>query len=185
MEHISDVLQDEAEKLDAKAEPGEKKRFFSVSLKKLIILSVLTFGLYQVYWFYKHHRAIKGKEEHSVVSFGKSLFAIFFCFKLFRKVLKEAKEKGYPIKNESIILAIVFIALWFVGTGGGVATYSLWSLLSFIPLTYVQHAADFVNKHHDEKHIPEGSWHWGEISSAIMGGLALCIMFAQAFVPIF
>lgn len=183
MEHIADAVSAEAEKFKSSTLPEKKKLpHFSISLKKLVIFSIVTFGLYQLYWFYKQHRAAAKRDERPVVSLGKSLLAIFFCFQLFNKILKDAKAKGYSIKNESVLLGIMFIVLWLIGTGGGVAVYSLWSLFSVIPLAYVQHAADFLNKHHDAEHTVEKTWSAHEIAASILGGIVLLSMFAQSFV---
>jgi hypothetical protein len=37
----------------------EKLQFFTTTIRKLIILSICTFNIYSLYWFYKHWQAQK------------------------------------------------------------------------------------------------------------------------------
>ena len=40
--------------------------FFAVSLLKLTVLSLCTFGVYELFWFYRNWRLIKLREEPAI-----------------------------------------------------------------------------------------------------------------------
>jgi hypothetical protein len=47
--------------------------FFAVSPIKMVVLSVCTFGIYQIYWFYKHWVLIKERSEPLIVPWARAL----------------------------------------------------------------------------------------------------------------
>jgi hypothetical protein len=63
--------------------PPERKRyFFDVSILKLVVMSTVTFNLYQIYWFYKNWRLAKERGEN-VIPLLRTLFAVLFAYSLF------------------------------------------------------------------------------------------------------
>lgn len=74
---------------------GTKINFFVVSGWRLLIMSVLTLGLYEVYWFYKNWKAVEaatGRKQHAVLS---AIFAPLFSYNLFLEVKKAADDTNY------------------------------------------------------------------------------------------
>ena len=41
-------------------------RYYPVSTTKLVVLSILTGGLYEIYWFYKNWKWIKQRDGSSI-----------------------------------------------------------------------------------------------------------------------
>ena len=60
--------------------------FFAVSLPKLAIMSIFSFGLYQVYWFYRNWQLIEKREGRDFALMARALFSVFFCYRLFARV---------------------------------------------------------------------------------------------------
>ena len=60
--------------------------FFPVSTLKLFVLSICTFGFYEVYWFYKNWQLIKDREQSSIVPVLRALFSVLFCYALFARI---------------------------------------------------------------------------------------------------
>ncbi len=60
----SDITKEEAKPL-----------FFPVSITKLIILSICTIGIYEVYWFYKNWEIIKQREYSKISPFWRAIFS--------------------------------------------------------------------------------------------------------------
>lgn len=66
-----------------------------VSLDKFIILSILSFGLYEIWWIYKAWLFFKQKENIDIIPTLRAIFSIFFLYGLLKKILFFAQEKGY------------------------------------------------------------------------------------------
>lgn len=60
--------------------------FFPVAVKKFVVLSIFTFGVYQFYWFYKNWRLVRERERTDISPFWRTFFAYFFCYALFKRV---------------------------------------------------------------------------------------------------
>ncbi len=66
-----------------------------ISLNKFIILSIASFGLYEIWWMYKAWRFYQQKEQSNIMPAARAIFTIFFLHSLFKKTFEFAKEKGY------------------------------------------------------------------------------------------
>jgi hypothetical protein len=66
-----------------------------ISLNKFIFLSIISFGLYEIWWTYKAWRFYKQKDGLDIMPAARALFGIFFTASLFREVLDHAEKEGY------------------------------------------------------------------------------------------
>lgn len=60
--------------------------FFAVSLLKLVVLSICTFGIYELYWFYKNWLLIKDREASAISPALRAVFAVFFCYQCLARI---------------------------------------------------------------------------------------------------
>jgi hypothetical protein len=68
--------------------------FYPIALRKFIPLSLLTAGLYAVYWIYRNWRWMKFVQQKPIAPFWRSLFSMFTSFSLFR-AMSEVEPQGY------------------------------------------------------------------------------------------
>jgi len=66
--------------------------YFPVSPLKLTVMSVCTFGVYELYWFYKNWCLIKEREKLDIKPFWRALFGVFFCYSCFEKIRTTAQS---------------------------------------------------------------------------------------------
>lgn len=59
--------------------------FVAVSITKLVVMSLCTFGLYEVWWFYRNWRLARERGV-DVWPVPRALFAVFFVYALFRAI---------------------------------------------------------------------------------------------------
>jgi len=85
--------------------------FFPTSQLKLAVLYLVTFGLYPVYWFYKHWTLQKKRSGENMIPMLRALFYIFFTHSLFRRISESAKEKNIKITFNASLLATIFVIL--------------------------------------------------------------------------
>ena len=82
-----------------------------ISLNKFIFLSIISFGLYEIWWIYKTWRFFNQKEKLNINSALRTIFSIFFLISLFNKILRFAKEKGYCNNFPSVLLFVGYILI--------------------------------------------------------------------------
>lgn len=77
-------------------EPSDQPPFFPVAVGKLVFLSLATFGLYEIFWFYKNWRRVDDWTSNIFLPLGKALFAPAFGFRLFRAMRSAMDKRGVP-----------------------------------------------------------------------------------------
>lgn len=88
---------------------------FHVSLTKLIIMFIATFGLYQVYWFYKQWQALKNYYDLDAWPIARSFFSIFYTHSLFVYISEYIKEDNREYRWNSSAMATFYVVLLVVG----------------------------------------------------------------------
>ena len=79
-----------------------------ISVSKFIILSVLTFGIYEVWWMYKAWKFFKQRDMDDSTPAARAIFWIFFLTPLLEDIKKFAKENNYTKSYPSTKLSIGF-----------------------------------------------------------------------------
>ena len=156
-----------------------KTEYFSVSSARLITLSILTFNLYELYWFYKNWHAVKDAQSADISPFWRAIFSIFFCHDFFKRALRSANEHGYDSNAYSPgWLAGAYVILLFIGNVLGRidiadGAYLFWFLVVLIltplPLLPVQRAINYNNARIKVKEREAGTFTTGEVILIIIG----------------
>ena len=154
--------------------------FFPVTLSKLIIMCICTFGLYEIYWFYRNWKFLQEKDDLDISPFWRAWFVIFYCYSLFKNV-KECSN-GNNIKatfspggltTAYILLCIVSRfpdPVWLIGIG------------TFIPLLSVQTIINQLNTSQLEKVINKRFTGWnivGIVFGVLLWGAIILGMFVE------
>jgi hypothetical protein len=117
--------------------------FFPVSTHKFIVLSICSFGLYELYWCYQQWKRLAESSGEALSPFWRAVFAPIFCFSLFTRIRLAAELAGLPAAWPPMLLG----AIYFVMS----ACWRLpepWFLLGFatvIPMVPAQHTARRLN----------------------------------------
>ena len=122
----------------ARGADGAQAPWFRVGTAKFLLMCVVTFGGYQIYWFYQQWRHVqrRGEVVHPAL---RTLFTGIFCYALFRRVAEDALARGVASVPSPIASAVAFVLLSI--TWQLPAPWSSLSLLSLVPLLLVQRAA--------------------------------------------
>lgn len=86
--------------------------FFSVSLRKFIVMSVCTLTMYQFYWFYKQWQLIRLRERSNISPVARTLFTFFYCYSCFERI--RAYDSTSP--NAQNVAAAPLAAAWIVSS---------------------------------------------------------------------
>lgn len=118
--------------------------YFPVSRLKLVVMSVATFNLYQVYWFYKNW---KNAQRVAGVNVNAPIRAFFYgltSYWLFQLIRDHAKSVDPALSLPAGNLALGVLA--FAVAANLPDPYWLVTLLGFLPLLPVQAVVNRVNQ---------------------------------------
>lgn len=119
---------------------NENLWFKTTSVKKVVILSILTCGLYQVVWFYNYWKTLEIKFGYKLSPFWRALFGGITCFWLFpilEKYVDAFKQKTFS----GITYAILYLLLNFIYGLNGVLC-----LIGFLQLVIIADIQNRINE---------------------------------------
>lgn len=93
---------------ECQSQPSEIE-FYVVSQKKFLILFISSFGMYTVYWFYKHWSQYKKSTNKDMWPVMRGIFSIFFVHSLFSLF-----EDKYEKKTGAAPISIRYLATLYV-----------------------------------------------------------------------
>ena len=107
--------------------------YYPVSLSKFIVLSLLTGGIYELYWFYKNWRFVRDRDNSTIRPFWRALFSPLWCAAL---VLDLRKNENVNGKTIPMVLVVLLPIAYFVLTILWKLPDPYWtvSFLAFVPL---------------------------------------------------
>jgi hypothetical protein len=158
-----------------------------VPIWKFIFLSVITFGLYEVYWMYKQWKFFKNRNELKVRPLWRSIFGPFFIHSLFVKVSKFAEDIAYDKKfgeNSASLLALLYVVLVFLQR----LPDPLWLISMFTFLAFIE-PVRVMNFYwaKSQPDLPLKLFRWWEIlliiPLALFAIIAIIIMIIGPFLP--
>lgn len=91
--------------------PAGQPLFFPVSPLKLVVMSTVTLGIYELYWFYKNWKLIKQRKDSDIEPFWRAFFGVFFCYSCFKEVKEVAASRSVPFPSSPGLLAVIWIGL--------------------------------------------------------------------------
>ncbi|KUK66438.1 MAG: hypothetical protein XD85_0223 [Parcubacteria bacterium 34_609] len=171
---------------------GSMIEYFAISPKRLALFSILTFGIYEIYWFYKNWQAVKKFDGQNISPFWRAIFAIFFCHSLFKKVLESAKSHAYQNSYSPGWLATAYILLLLTGNGlSRIESYDIgfnliWLIIAiatFIPLLSVQKAINFNNGKIKDDFELRKEFSGGEVVLIVIGAIWFLLVLIGIFLP--
>ena len=144
----------------------ENQKFSNVlPVWKFIFLVIITFGLYEVVWFYRTWKFFMEKDKLNISPFWRAIFAIFFIYSLFKRILALAKKEGYKESYSPSNLTVVFILFAF--SGYLPEPLNLISYLGFLPLIPALLTMNFYWKKKNPK-LPAKTFYLWQIILIIM-----------------
>jgi hypothetical protein len=94
-----------------------KLKFFVRRPGALFAASLVTVGLYDVYWVYKNWVAVRNAGRTKISPFWRTVFTVFYIYPLFRIMQLHAKRYGYEGQSAGL-LAIGYIFVPYISAIG-------------------------------------------------------------------
>ncbi len=140
-------------RLDSKKQPPhESMVYYPVSLTKLYFLSVLTFGIYPVYWFYRNWLYVKTLESSSIMPIARGIFNYVWFYSFYEHLVSDSLnryEKNTVLaKSTAVILAFVYFIFVIMNSADyiGLPLIILTPLLIFPLANYINHISTGDNE---------------------------------------
>lgn len=155
----------------------QKSSFYAVSISKLIIMSTLTFGLYDIYWAYKHWKMLEDRNGIHVLAAVRALFLRFFLWSLARHTSKLTKSSHFK-KYHPVVLGISYFILTMLWRAP--EPYDWFSFLSTASLIPIQMAINEYAKKEEPTTKISSSYSKKEIIMLLIGGMLLLFSVADS-----
>jgi hypothetical protein len=90
---------------------SDKIEINKISVNHFVILSVVTLGLYELWWIYKSWRFFQDKEKSEMMPAIRTVFSIIFLIPLFNKIFRLANNNGYKHSYSPVLLFLGFLII--------------------------------------------------------------------------
>ena len=160
---------------------NKKPLYFPVSKLKLILMSLCTFGLYEIYWFYKNWKLIKTRTGQNLRPFWRAFFSIIFCYPLFKHIQDSADSQGCKSNLNPGWLLVGYIALnvtWRLPD-----PFFIISLLTFLPLLPVQGVINDLNLKTAPRAEHNSRFSVTNFAVIIIGGILIILGVVGSLIP--
>ena len=155
--------------------------FFPVSRFKLFVMSLVTLGLYQIFWFYKNWQLFKAQTRRDISPFWRAFFSGIFFYPLLAEIKFWAKSYCVYANFSPFILTIIWIGLSLCTRLP--KPYLLVSLLSVIVLLPVQDTVNKLNCVAAPNHNPNSRFSVWNILTIIVGGSLFVLSIVGTLMP--
>ncbi len=152
----------------------ENQMFYPVKLSKFILLSVVSFGIYQYFWAYKNWRWLRDVGNEHNTPFLRAFFMNFTNFVLLPQLESEGKQ-GYAWYNPYMggLLAFAFFAFNIIGRiGDRIEEAPIWvsvfGLISFVILIPAAMQILKLNEGNEEVIAKNSTYHWTTVGFIIL-----------------
>lgn len=174
-------------------EKDESFCFTTVPINKVIILSIATWGIYDIFMMYGWWKSLRNHFDLKISPFWRAFFGYFTNFKLFP--LFEAYFKRFNIAFAGLLFAILVLVINQISSKLNFYTLkyekTVWGLeiISYILLfittgitVYIQNNINKINKEH-YPNAPKNKWKISNILWSIILILLTLLAYISDFIP--
>ena len=68
--------------------------FLHISITRLVLMSIVSFSLFEAYWIYKNWRFVKERDNLSIRPFWRGFFGVFYCHSLLRRIHADTEARS-------------------------------------------------------------------------------------------
>lgn len=95
--------------------------FFVVSPTKVMLLSICTLGVYQLYWFYMHWQRWRRGRSETVWPVARAIFALFYVHALERRIGDVLDARAVTRHRATFAAATLYVVLTALDIGSAIA----------------------------------------------------------------
>jgi len=90
---------------------------YGVSTPKLILSSIFTYGIFNLYWFYRNWDYIKQSSNIELNSLVRAWLFPFYMYSCFKYIKTIANNRGFEVEWSPVLLTIIYFILfscWYI-----------------------------------------------------------------------
>ena len=179
---MSSIYDTPSANLDEPPSAGSQSLFYSMGIAKYLVLSILTFGIFNVYWFYKNFSYIKSLHKDDTWPVARAIFSVIFCYSLFLSVRIEIENNKIDSKYSAGTNAVIYILASVIGNlAPGI--YGFVAFLAFIPIVITNNEITKLNMHINPNYQPNTKFYWHTWLLIVFGVLIIALMLLGLFLP--
>jgi hypothetical protein len=154
---------------------SEEDPYYVVPIPKLVVLSLASFGFFEVYWLYRQWKAVAARTRKNVSPFWRAFFSLWFVNRLFVQIRMDSAAAGVQAQMSTGVLAAIYIIASLIGNGAsnyngtGAAPLFLISYLAVIPLAIVQQEINRYQARVSPELDGNTRWGAGPIITVVLG----------------
>jgi hypothetical protein len=155
--------------------------YFPVSVLKLSVLSICSFGLYEIYWFGENWRCEKARTNEPLRPVWRAVLAFFFCNALLNRIKSYGGRTQVSVSYSSGLLTALYILLTLC-----YRLPSPWCLigtLAFLPLIPAQRAINGINAKEAPGADPNTRFSRANWVAILIGGTLYLLVALGSFFP--
>ena len=155
--------------------------FFPVATHKFVVLSICTFGFYELYWAYRNWQRIQAASGETLSPFWRACFATLWNFSLFGRIRDRVTHDGTTADWSPPFLATCYLLLY-----GLTQLPNPWWLISyatFLPLVPVQKATQQFNEQNNVNEDLNSNYSGINVAVIILGGILVSLAVFGSFLP--
>lgn len=155
--------------------------FFSTSNFKLVLMSICTFGMYELFWFYKNWDLIKKRRVQKIMPFWRAFFAPIWAYSCFKEIEDSALQNRLSETMPIVFLAIGYFitqALWRLPD-----PYWLLSTFTFVFIIPANNIGLRVNESINPSFENNSSFSGTNIIAIVIGGLLFVLGLLETLMP--
>ena len=155
-------------------QPPQGPPFLRIPVARLIVLSILSCGIYEAYWIYEHWAYLKRRDRLKISPLWRGAFCVFYCHSLFKRIhtdaaLRAAQQPSFSPGRLAAgwIVAILTANLVDLAPGAIATLVSslIPSYLFFVPVqNYINSAT-----HELDPAQPYRGWTFGHVFCLVLG----------------
>lgn len=160
---------------------GDVLPYYCVSARKFTILSLVTFGFYELFWFYKNWKLVKTISGREISPFWRAVFAPLFCYSFASTVNSTAKSLNITQKTSPVAIAVIYFFL--VALNRLPDPFWLICLFSFAPLIPIVLQIQTIHEMIRPGFESLVGWGRGSYATLMVGGTLTALIVMGSFGP--
>jgi len=151
-------------------------RLFPVSTTKFLVMSLVTLGLYQVYWSYKNWARIETENKEDIMPWARAIFLGIWNFSLFERVKARAANEEIPVGWNPVVLGISVLLFAVISRlPHGISGLALFSFLPYLPViqTIARINAKYASVTEEQPNSRFSAWN---VAGIVVGGIVVFLV---------
>lgn len=157
----------------------DETAFFAVSPLKFTIMSIVTFGLYEIFWQFSNWLVLQRINRLKIYPGARAFFGYFFVHKLFRELKIHGTKLGCDdnINTNALAWAWIIISLCYRLP----PPFDFIAFLSFVPQLRMNMYLIRLNKHLGKGHLVNSKFSVANWIGIVLGTLMLLLAIVSPF----